>query len=99
MGMASSNLPRRVRRTIAALVMLYGIVTFSGSFLDHDFACHQRSRTHCVFCQIIHLDQKVDVQKAYLQRPARFLSGVELCSDTAGDPPALSFTLDRAPPA
>jgi hypothetical protein len=96
--MASS--PRRgTRVSIVAAALVYGLVTFAGLFLDHDFACHQNSRTHCPFCQIIHSDQKAELGRIHIENPRRLSYKVESLSDVAGDTPALSSVSDRAPPA
>jgi len=84
---------------IVAVALLYGVVTFAGLFLDHDFACHQNSRTHCPFCQIIHSDQKAELGRIHIESPRQLSHRVENLSDLAGDTPALRSVSDRAPPA
>jgi hypothetical protein len=42
------NRPLRVRTL--AVVGLYALLVMSAPVLHHDFACHQKSPTHCVSC-------------------------------------------------
>src|SRR5262245_12101991 len=97
--MASRTPGRGIRVSIVAVALLYGAVTFAGLFLDHDFACHQNSRTHCPFCQIIHSDQKAELGRIPIESPRQLSHSVENLSDFAGDMPALCSVSDRAPPA
>src|SRR5262245_2712830 len=97
--MTGSDFPKAARVPAAAIILLYGLVTFAGLFLDHDFACHQNSRTHCPFCQVIHSDQKAELRRTPVEGLRRLLSGVELTSDLASARPILSSISDRAPPA
>ncbi len=41
---------RRLRARTLAVVGLYTLLVMSAPLLHHDFACHQKSPTHCVAC-------------------------------------------------
>jgi hypothetical protein len=41
---------RTVRVRALAVVGLYALLVMSAPLLHHDFACHQKSPTHCVAC-------------------------------------------------
>lgn len=41
---------RKVRARALAVVGLYALLVMSAPLLHHDFACHQKSSTHCVAC-------------------------------------------------
>ena len=90
---------RGPRCSIVALMVVYGLVVFAGSFLDHDFACHQNSRTHCPFCHISQGGQKVDIGGSGLETPRRVVGRIELQAAFAVRTPAASGISDRAPPA
>jgi len=91
--------PRGARPAAIAIVVVYALVLSAGSFLHHDFACHQNSRTHCTACQINQSAQKVDAGVPPLDAIDRLIGRVELQAATAADKPLLSSISDRAPPA
>jgi hypothetical protein len=41
---------RRLRLRTLAVLGLYALLVMSAPVLHHDFACHQKSPTHCVAC-------------------------------------------------
>lgn len=49
-GMTAPGPGRRRRLRVFAIVGLYALLVMSAPLLHHDFACHQKSPTHCVAC-------------------------------------------------
>jgi hypothetical protein len=91
--------PRRLHRSIAAVVFLYAFVFAASAFFHHDFACHQNSRTHCTSCNVSQYAQKADSHGAPLDTLHRVSWRVELLASVGVSTPALVFISDRAPPA
>ena len=48
--MTSGRRMRSRRGWIVAVVALYGLLLMAAPMLHHDFACHQKSPTHCGSC-------------------------------------------------
>jgi hypothetical protein len=91
--------PRGPRPSTIAIVVVYALVLSAGSFLHHDFACHQNSRTHCTFCLTNQSAQKVEISGPPLDAIDRLVGRVELQAATADERTFLSSLSDRAPPA
>jgi hypothetical protein len=91
--------PRSKHRSTLAVLVLYGLVLFAASFLHHDFACHQNSRTHCPACSVSQYAQKAESNGAPLDVLDVVAGRIELRSPAGVDTPVLLFISDRAPPA
>jgi hypothetical protein len=96
--MPGTPLSRGRHRSTVAVVLLYGLVVFGASFLHHDFACHQNSRTHCTACSVSQYAQKSESHGVPLDAMQHVSGRVELRAPVTVATPVLVFISDRAPP-
>src|SRR5205823_8999591 len=97
--MSGSPGPRNPHRLRAVVVLLYACILAGSTFLHHDLACGQDSRTHCIACSVSQNAQKVESQGVSLDALHRVAGRVELRTHASIDAPAVTFLSDRAPPA
>jgi hypothetical protein len=92
-------LPAKARNSSTfAIVVFYALILSAGSFLHHDFACHENSRTHCPSCQMNHA-QSAGLEDAPVQVVQQPIGQIELSELLPLSVSALTIESDRAPPA
>jgi hypothetical protein len=97
--MPGSSSPRRLHRSILAVVILYTFVFAVSAFLHHDFDCHQNSRTHCTACQSSQQAQQVEVGAAGVEAVLQLAGHLEASTAHPIETLASPRLAGRSPPA
>lgn len=96
--MMSGRRVRSRRGWIFAVVTLYGVLLMAAPVLHHDFACHQKSPTHCGSCTASPSAPHASAHTV-LAPPLTLLGQVAVDGPAAVSVRPVPTRLGRAPPA
>ena len=78
--------------------LLYVFVLLGSAFLHHDFACHEKSRTHCTSCVFSQLSAGIQAESPPPAPPAPVHQPLPETASPVISATGLFFGTDSSPP-